>query len=110
MQLALTHWSLDLSLNNLTFGFAESQSQVFGHPDKFPLFLNGEMDKVNVKYLLHIVNFFKYHMTKQEEASLYPYYSELTNELRPKAWTEPLHQGVKELGSHWKGTYGKSVQ
>ena len=109
IQLVLTHWSLDLSLSCPTFNFPSSQKQVYGHPDDFPLFLDAQMKRVNVEWLLHVVNFFKYHMVGKEEMSLYPSYVQLADEDLPKVWTEPLRQGVRRLGSHWKGTYCESI-
>ena len=68
--------------------------------------------KINTIFLLHIVNFFKYHLTNETEDTLFRAYSQLGNSQKPRAWDGPLQQGrgipgVKKLGRHWKGSYGE---
>ncbi|KAL9101466.1 MAG: hypothetical protein Q9163_003281 [Psora crenata] len=106
IQLLLTHWQLDLSIRSRAQGFGYSQQIVYGHPAKVPMFFDRK-GTVNVEYLLHIVNFFKYHMKTETENTLYPLLCDLSICERPGAWDSQLSQvqGVKKLGSHWKGSY-----
>lgn len=108
IQLLFTHWSLDHELACQSYSFAYSQMAVYGHPIKFPMFLDKQMRVVNIKYLLHIANFFKYHMTRREESTLYCDVSALEDEEKPMAWKEKLKGGVRELGKHWMGSYGEA--
>jgi hypothetical protein len=59
-----------------------------------------------VEWLLHISNFFKYHMTRKEEYSLFEEYDSLDLSQRPKMWTGRLGHQAPGLGKNWKGSYG----
>ena len=112
LQLVFTHWQLDLSMRPLTYGFGYSKHAVYGSPEKYPLFLDVDCMNMNTMFLLHIVNFFKYHLTNEKEDTLFKAYSQLENGQMPRAWDGPLQQGrgiagVKKLGRHWKGSYGE---
>lgn len=106
IQLLFTHWSLDHSLECPTYSFGHSQQAVYGRPKDFPLFLNKHL-RINIEYLLHIANFFKYHMTRSEEHTLFEDFSALEDDHKPAAWTEKLRGGVTQLGRHWLGSYCK---
>ncbi len=107
IQLLLTHWSLDLGLACQTFSFPYSQKAVYGHPKDFPIVLDKHMRVINIEYLLHIANFFKYHMIRIEESTLYYDVLALEDEEKPIAWREKLEDGVRQLGRHWMGSYGE---
>lgn len=107
IQVVFTHWSLDLSLNCPTYSFEISQKAVYSHPNKTPMFKN-KMSTVNVNYLLHIVNFFKYHITCKEEGTLQSFFEELAEDQKPRAWENHIDQGLRKVGTTWLGTYGKS--
>lgn len=105
IQLMCTHWSLDLSLDYQTFDFDMSQRMVYQHPDHCPMFLDQNMCSVNINYLLHIMNFFKYHCTRSDEWTLRGIFEALEAHQRPQAWTTQLSQGPSILGSEWLGSY-----
>lgn len=109
LQLVLTHLQLDLSMESPTLGFPWSQQAVYGHPDDFPMFKDRNKSKINIEFLLHTANFFKFHMTKKEAHTLYTLFHGLEDHQKPRAWDARLHKGpgVKKLGKHWKGSYGK---
>lgn len=111
LQLVLFHLQLDLSLGPATsvYGFPYSQKAVYGHPGKVPLFQGRNFNKVNIDFLMHTGNFFKYHLAEPQAQTLYELFSELEPHEQPQAWDSRVHQGpdVKELGKHWKGSYGK---
>ena len=106
VQLLFTHCSLDPNLACETYSFAYSQKAVYGHPEDFPMFLDKHMRHINTEYLLHIANFFKYHMIRSEEHTLYHDVLALADEEKPIAWAERLENGTKQLGKHWMGSYG----
>lgn len=111
LQLVLTHLLLDISSVKASpvLGFAYSQFVVYSHPDVFPMFSTNGTWQISTELLLNIANFFKHHLT-QEGETLYELFSQLKAHEKPKAWNSRLVQGggVKKLGKHWKGTYGRS--
>lgn len=109
IQLLFAHWSLELSLDCPTYGFATSQKVVYSHR-KIWLMFEGRMLSVNIELLLHISNFFKYHLTSQYEATLLYHFQELPKDQKPRAWTGLLETGVRQIGTSWKGSYGKWLQ
>lgn len=110
LQLVFTHWQVDQSLGFRTHSFEFSQQAVYSTAQKWPLFLDKFSTKVNVEYLLHIVNFFKHHMTGFNE-QMFDIVSELEEDEKPGPWDRKLFQGpgVKKLGKYWKGAYGESA-
>ncbi|KAG8533295.1 uncharacterized protein KY384_002078 [Bacidia gigantensis] len=105
IQLLLCHLQLDLSIRSQIKDFCLSQQVVYTPPSRIPLFLDKKMT-VNVGYLLHIVNFFKYHMKTEPENTLYPLLSDLESHARPTSWDGPLeHCHGDKLASAWKGSY-----
>ena len=110
IQLVLTHLELQIPSGKAspTRGFAYSQCAVYAHPDDFPMFSTDGIWQISTNFLLHVVNFFKHHLTQKDEHTLYELFSELKAHEKPKAWSSRLvqGQGVKKLGKHWKGTYG----
>lgn len=112
LQLVLTHLQLNVPSVKASqaLGFAYSQSAVYSHPDDFPMFSANGTWQIGTNLLLHIANFFKHHLTLQGESTLYELFSQLKSHEKPKAWDSRLVQGggVRKLGKHWKGTYGKS--
>lgn len=72
------------------------------------MFLDKYMRRINIEYVLHIANFFKYHMVRSEEHTLYQDVWMLAEDQKPKIWEEKLEDGTKPLGRYWKGSYGMS--
>ena len=66
--------------------------------------------QISTNLLVHIANFFRHHLAEKGENTVYEIFSQLKAHEQPKAWNSRLVQGegVKKLGKHWKGTYGKS--
>lgn len=94
-------------MNYQTISFPASQQIVYSHPETYPLFLDKHKTRVNINFLLHITNFFKYHMTQRQEATLFVPFQDLEENAKPKAWQNKLEQGLRKLGNSWKGSYGK---
>lgn len=111
LQLVLTHVELNIPAArvNPALGFEYSQFAVYRHPDEFPMFNAAGTWRISTNLLLHIANFFKHHLTKKDESTLYELFIQLRTHEKPKAWNSRLVQGngVQKLGKHWKGTYGK---
>lgn len=107
IQLLFFPWSLDIAMNYPTINFPASQQIVYSHPQKTPLFRDKHKTRVNINVLLHIANFFKYHMTQQQEATLFVPFQDLEENEKPKVWCNQLGQGLQKLGKSWKGSYCK---
>lgn len=107
IQLLFFPWSLELAIDCPTMSFPSSQQVVYSHPETIPLFLDKYKTHVNINFLLHITNFFKYHMTQQQEATLFVPFHDLEDSEKPKVWQNRLEQGTRKLGKSWKGSYGK---
>lgn len=109
VQLLFVPWSLEFSLDYPTWDFPKSQANAYSHPDILPMFGIFRAN-VNLGLILHISNFFKYHMTSPEEATLFYPFKELAEDQKPRAWEGPIVQGVRAIGRSWKGSYGKSLR
>lgn len=107
IQLLFTPWTLDLELAFQTYSFAYSQKAVYAHPNDYPFFLDKHRYIINIEYLLHIANFFKYHMIRSDEQTLYQDVGALDEDEKPKIWTEKLDEGPKQLCKYWMGSYGR---
>ncbi|KAI9814399.1 MAG: hypothetical protein M1827_003255 [Pycnora praestabilis] len=110
VQLLFAHCSLNLAFNAISYAGDLSQKAVYEDNKMEPIFLGKSQGEVNVEWLLHVVNFFKYHMTCKEICTLLPIYEDLEDKEKPKAWKKKLERGVKKLGKSWKGSYGKETR
>ena len=112
LQLVLTHLNLKISSIRAgpVLGFATSQYLVYAHPEDYPMFSEKGLWQISTNLLVHIANFFRHHLAEKGENTVYEIFSRLRAHEQPKAWNSRLVQGegVKKLGKHWKGTYGKS--
>jgi hypothetical protein len=77
-----------------------------------PIFGGASGMEVNVVWALHVVNFFRYHMLHESEATLYPAFQELSmaygGTQMPQMWKKKLCNGddPSPIGKIWKGSYG----
>ena len=88
--------------------FDDSQKAAYESVMSEPIFKNGWND-VQVNFLLHVVNFFKYHLTQAAVLTAHPAYSDLPEASRPQSFDGPLSNGDCKLGKTWMGTFGKSL-
>lgn len=88
-------------------GFALSQHKVYDDPSRNPIFLDAEKNKVNIGFLLHIVNFFTNHLTRENEGTLFKAFENLKADDKPQAWGGRLEQGTQVLDQYWTGADGK---
>lgn len=85
-----------------------SQAQVYCIPSEQPLFAGDWKSEINIRWLLHTVNFFKHHLKAEEGEGLLGYtYGELQPDQLPQPWLGHIKPGTQELGSHWKGVQSK---
>ncbi|KAI9722263.1 MAG: hypothetical protein M1812_001735 [Candelaria pacifica] len=104
LQLALTHWSLDVKLQTLIFGWEISQQVVYQPINEAPIFSGTSSVAINIEWLLHAANFFKYHLTRHDQ-SLYDPFMDLEHHEKPRAWKGKIQNGVQNLSRYWKGVY-----
>lgn len=109
LQLILVHVNLGLDVRRQplcqTLGFDCSQKIVYETVLKQPIFMNS-YTTVNVDFLLHCVNFFKYHLTRKETMTAYEAYRDLPTDYLPQGLQGNLHNDGYELGKKWMGTFG----
>ncbi|TAQ86739.1 hypothetical protein B7494_g4941 [Chlorociboria aeruginascens] len=107
IQLCLTSLSLDpQSCNTKVSHFDLSQAEVYTCPNDQPIFMGAGKQDLNVRWLLHVVNFFKFHFKAAKgEGILSHAYRDLAPEEVPQPWIGKLKEGTQQLGSHWKGAY-----
>jgi hypothetical protein len=109
IQLCLTSISLDPKYcNHSVSHFDLSQAQVYCTPSEQPLFGGDWRSEINVRWLLHAVNFFKLHLKAEDGEGLLGYtYSELESDQLPQPWLGHIQPGTQQIGSHWKGVQSK---
>ncbi|KAI9748852.1 MAG: hypothetical protein M1835_007090 [Candelina submexicana] len=105
LQLALTHWSFDPKLQAPTYGWEFSQKVVYQPTDEAPVFSGTDNLSVNMAWLLHVANFFKYHLTRRDNCSLYYPFLDLEHYERPGAWRRKIQGGLPKVGKYWRGIY-----
>ncbi|KAK5114906.1 hypothetical protein LTR62_002065 [Meristemomyces frigidus] len=106
VQVLLAPAMFDLECPRGTFGFPESQHVVYASACDIPIFVGCNNLDVNTEWVLHHLNFWKYHMTRSEEETLHPAFEDLAEDERPRFPSKQLaHGGGEDLGKHWKGSY-----
>ncbi|KAL2067253.1 hypothetical protein VTL71DRAFT_1677 [Oculimacula yallundae] len=106
IQLLLTPFSLDPELCNGKVGhFDISQYQAYATAKVQPAFLGFYKQAVNVRWLLHIVNFFKFHLKSDGEGLLAHVYQHLGDGEFPQFWQGRIKGGTQPLARHWKGAH-----
>jgi hypothetical protein len=95
----------------VAWSFPDSQYDVYAATPDRPIFLGCDKVNVNMDWVLHQINFWKYHMNREEECSLFiPYESLPASEAVPW-WDGPIGPsavtaGTSVIGKNWKGAYG----
>lgn len=109
-QVLIAPLSFDTRIPQTIYGFPESQAQVYASPVQAPLLFGHKKLDVNIPWILHVFNFFRYHFLRPEEATLFSAYTELNDTERLSLWTEPIADVPEAvLGKVWKGTYCKAL-
>jgi hypothetical protein len=111
IQLCLTPISLNPRFCNKykVSHFDLSQYQAYDTPARQPIFCGRYKQDVNVRWLLHVVNFFKFHLTTNNEGLLAHHYQDLESDQFPQPWEGRIEPGTKPLKSHWRGAYSKFI-
>lgn len=109
VQLCLLHLSLDPFICNARPPqFPESQTQVYKCYSEEPIFKGKNKSELNLPWLLHVANFFKFHLKQPGgEGMLSHMYSRLNESELPRQWRGKLRPETQELGKRWKGAFGK---
>ncbi|KAH8808612.1 hypothetical protein F5884DRAFT_858140 [Xylogone sp. PMI_703] len=108
IQICLASLSLNrfYHASNKLVGFDESQRMVYAHQDGEPLFSGRYSSVVNARWVLHALNFFKFHMRAQDgEGVLNAEYESYDDWMLPQFWTGKLVNGTQKLGRRWLGAY-----
>ncbi|KAH8727517.1 hypothetical protein GQ44DRAFT_648578 [Phaeosphaeriaceae sp. PMI808] len=107
VKLMCSHFLLESKLKHNVFAVEESQYVVYMATSKAPLYTFGNISQteLNMNWVLHCMQFFRYHMMCPDVATLFDAMDDLSQLQKPSAWQEPLKKGSYPLGKHWKGTY-----
>lgn len=114
LQLLLSSRSLSFIIPSPpVWSFVDSQRAAYMDFESTPLFGGYGGIEVNTTWVLHIVNFFRYHMLRESEATLCPAFRDLSKveggvEM-PQLWKKRLSNEDEEvpIGGSWKGSYGR---
>ncbi|KKY19041.1 hypothetical protein UCDDS831_g05673 [Diplodia seriata] len=87
------------------YGFEDSQMWAYSTIRTAPIFGGFNKTEINMEWVLHVMNFFKYHIGKSDERTLFEPFNRLESNEKPSYWQGSLHNGPSDLGVHWKGTY-----
>jgi hypothetical protein len=88
------------------YSFEVSQKAVYESAKVAPIFHGFNDLQVNMEWVLHALNFFRYHMMRESENTLYVPFHDLSGLQKPLAWKRKLQDGSHKLGGDWMGTYG----
>ncbi|PBP22045.1 hypothetical protein BUE80_DR007040 [Diplocarpon rosae] len=106
VQLCLTPFSLHHDFCNRNVNhFDVSQYYAYSRPCSQPICTGFFKQDVNVRWLLHVVNFFKYHFKSEGEGLIAHDYKELEVDQLPQFWVGNIKGGTQPLARHWKGAY-----
>lgn len=108
IQLCLTSLSLHphYCKSNVSH-FDMSQREVYTDYKSQPVFIGAWKQDINVRWLLHTVSFFKFHLKAEGEGSLAQHYEDLERDQLPQPWLGRIKEGTQPLGSHWKSAYSE---
>lgn len=114
VQLVLSALSLRLE-HRTVWSFDMSQRLSYMPVTAEPLFRGRGGTDVNLDWALHVINFFRYHALRDEEATLYAPWKDLTEDNSglglPQLMKQRLNNdGSAVVGQEWQGTYGESLQ
>ncbi|KAK0102995.1 hypothetical protein ONS96_005608 [Cadophora gregata f. sp. sojae] len=106
IQLLLTPFSLNRGCCNGKVGhFDISQYQAYSTAKVQPVFKGLYKQQVNIRWLLHVVNFFKFHLKSEGEGLLAHEYRLLENDEFPQFWSGHIKGGTQPLARHWKSAH-----
>ncbi|KAK7606833.1 hypothetical protein BKA81DRAFT_382050 [Phyllosticta paracitricarpa] len=103
VQLMLAPLLLDCEDYRRPLNFSDSQKVVYSNDGSMTMWRNNTLE-LNLEWLLHMLNFFKFHMVGDDNTLRDPML-DLEREQRPQFWTGLLTSAPKKLGRRWMGTY-----
>ncbi|KAF2161817.1 hypothetical protein M409DRAFT_27873 [Zasmidium cellare ATCC 36951] len=105
IQVLLTSQLLKLDSELTPWGFPESQQQAYNFRKMWKK--SGGLS-LDMEWLLHQVNFWRYHMLREDEITLCHAYCQLDASEYPRYWGKQLTnhpQSTGIVGRHWKGSW-----
>ncbi|EMD00714.1 hypothetical protein BAUCODRAFT_61254, partial [Baudoinia panamericana UAMH 10762] len=105
VQVVLSPFLFRLDRHLQHYSFPDSQQVVYATAETSEIFGGLHGLEIDMEWVLHHINFWKYHMVREAECTLFEAFSELDVEDRPRLWDQKLKQGGNKLGVHWKGSY-----
>ncbi|OCL01286.1 hypothetical protein AOQ84DRAFT_404160 [Glonium stellatum] len=106
LQLMCAHFMLDENVvKEDVYSFDVSQKAVYESAKVAPIFHGFNDLQVNMEWALHVLNFFRYHMMRESENTLYAPFHDLSDLQKPLAWKKKLRDSSHTLGGDWMGTY-----
>ncbi|KAK5168421.1 uncharacterized protein LTR77_006991 [Saxophila tyrrhenica] len=104
--LAPMHLNPDPMYEFSHYNFLDSQAAVYSTATVHPIFGGCYGVEIDMEYVLHNLNFWKYHMLRQAEGTLNEPYCDLDEDERPRWWDHALSQDTtQKLWKNWKGSY-----
>ncbi|KAI9786041.1 MAG: hypothetical protein M1816_008132 [Peltula sp. TS41687] len=105
VQLTLSY--LNFRIFGVSYQFGYSQKKVYEEWQTAPVFEGPWYNIPNIRFLLHVVNFFKYHMSTMGEHTLFFPYGYLPDFFKPGPWEGKLQVTTepKMIGASWKGCH-----
>lgn len=98
--------SFEPHLESHHYSFPDSQYAVYSTPSVNAIFHGTHGLDINMEFILHNINFWKYHMIREVEGTLFYPFQDLEPDERPRWWSpQPMQGGPQKLGKHWKGSY-----
>ncbi|KAK5675128.1 hypothetical protein LTS10_012202 [Elasticomyces elasticus] len=101
--LAPAMFDIDRHFNHFSFPF--SQEVVYGTGSQHQIFTGANGLDISPPWLLHHINFWKFHMMRHAECTLAAPFADLPPASRPRFWDTQLTQSNGTLGKNWKGSY-----
>lgn len=107
VKVMLMHFLVSTHMCNFGGWYAldEAQKMIYAPTNEAPLYLEPNKETVNMEWVFHCMNFFRYYMRTMGASQLYYNLEHLEDDQRPSPWTKPLKSGSYPLKTHWKGTY-----
>lgn len=88
-------------------GIDIAQREAYTDSAKQPIFLGQWKSELNVRYVLSVLHFFRYHLNSTTEGVFVDEYAQLQKHEMPQFWTGKLKDGTQRIGTHWKGVSSK---
>ena len=105
--LCLAHIALKFNTAKTFRRFNESQKMMYVEHQHNTIFQGKYKRDLNIRWLVHAVNFWKLQLTVNHEGILVSDFKNLPANQLPQPWLGKLQTGTQKLGKHWKGAYRK---